>query len=83
MTACTLHKSQKASSSLSRMLDKESNISTLWRREDVLRICSKEELAEKAQDIEVTMLEEGHNRSIVRFAYLCHMIGEELAFFPF
>ena len=28
-------------------------MSTLWRREEFLRICSKEELAEKAQDIEV------------------------------
>ena len=27
----------------------------LWRREEFLRICSKEELAEKAQDIEVTI----------------------------
>ena len=36
-------------------LDKESNMSTLWRREEFLRICSKEELAEKAQDIEVTI----------------------------
>jgi len=30
-------------------------MSTLWRREEFLRICSKEELAEKAQDIEVTI----------------------------
>ena len=30
-------------------------MSTLWRREEFLRICSKEELAEKAQDIEVTL----------------------------
>ena len=30
-------------------------ISTLWRREEFLRICSKKELAEKAQDIEVTI----------------------------
>jgi len=30
-------------------------MSTLWRREKFLRICSKEELAEKAQDIEVTI----------------------------
>jgi len=37
------------------MLDKESNMSTLWRREEFLRICSKAELAEKAQDIEVTI----------------------------
>ena len=27
------------------------------------------------------LLEEGHNHLIVRFAYLCHMIGEELVFF--
>jgi len=36
-------------------LDKESNMSTLWRREEFLRICSKEVLAEKAQDIEGTL----------------------------
>jgi len=36
-------------------LDKESNMSTLWRREEFLRICSKEELVEKAQDIELTI----------------------------
>ena len=30
-------------------------MSTLWRREEFLKICSKEELAEKAQDIEVTI----------------------------
>jgi len=29
------------------------------------------------------LLEEGHNHPIVRFAYLCHMIGEELVFFSF
>jgi len=29
------------------------------------------------------LLEEGHNHPIARFAYLCHMIGEELAFFSF
>jgi len=28
---------------------------TLWRREEFLRICSKEDLVEKAQDIEVTI----------------------------
>ena len=36
-------------------LYKESNMSTLWRREEFLRICRKEELAEKARDIEVTI----------------------------
>jgi len=30
-------------------------MSTLWRREEFLRTCSKEELAEKAKDIEVTI----------------------------
>ena len=30
-------------------------MSTLWRPEEFLRICSKEELAEKAQDIGVTI----------------------------
>jgi len=30
-------------------------MSTLWRREEILRICSKKEPAEKAQDIEVTI----------------------------
>jgi len=35
--------------------DKERNFSTLWRREFLLRICSKEDLAQKAQNIEVTM----------------------------
>jgi len=29
------------------------------------------------------LLEEGHNYPIVRFAYLCHMISEELVFFSF
>jgi len=29
------------------------------------------------------LLEEGHNHPIVRFTYLCHMIGEELVFFFF
>ena len=30
-------------------------MSTLWRQEEFLRICSKQELAEKTQDIEVTI----------------------------
>jgi len=29
------------------------------------------------------LLKEGHNHPIVRFAYLCHMIGEELVFCSF
>jgi len=28
-------------------------------------------------------LEKRHNHLIVHFAYLCHMLGEELVFFPF
>jgi len=35
--------------------DKESNMSTLWQREEFLRSCSKDDLVEKAQDIEVTI----------------------------
>jgi len=51
-----MHAAQKPKSKLkSVMLDKESNMSTLWQREEFLSICSKEELAEKAQDIEVTI----------------------------
>jgi len=51
-----MHAAQKPKSKLKFVtLDKESKISTLWRREEFLRICSKEELAEKAQDIEVTI----------------------------
>jgi len=52
----SMHAAQKPKSKLRVVtLDKESNMSTLWRREEFLRICSKEELAEKAQDIEVTI----------------------------
>jgi len=51
-----MHAAQKSKSKLKFVtLDKESNMSTLWRREEFLRICSKEDLAEKAQDIEVTI----------------------------
>jgi len=51
-----MHAAQKPKSKLKFVtLDKESNMSTLWQREEFLRICSKEELAEKAQDIEVTI----------------------------
>jgi len=51
-----MHAAQKPKSKLKFVtLDKESNMSRLWRREEFLRICSKEELAEKAQDIKVTI----------------------------
>jgi len=53
-----MHAAQKPKSKLKFVtLDKESNMSTLGRRdsEEFLRICSREELAEKAQDIEVTI----------------------------
>jgi len=53
-----MHAAQKPKSKLKFVtLDKESNsnMSTLWRREEFLRICSKDNLAEKAQDIEVPM----------------------------
>ena len=52
----SMHAAQKPKSKLKFVtLDKESNMSTLWRREEFLRICSKEEMVEKAQDIEVTI----------------------------
>jgi len=52
----TLHAAQKPKSKLKfDTLDKDSNVSTLWRRDEFLRICSKEELTGKAQDIEVTI----------------------------
>jgi len=41
----SMHVAQKPKSKLNFVtLDKESNMSTLWRREEYLRICSKEEL---------------------------------------
>jgi len=53
----SMHATQKAKSKLKFVtLDKESNMSTLWRREEFLRMCSKEDLTKKAQDIEVTYL---------------------------
>jgi len=52
----SMHAAQKPKSKLKFVtLVKESNMSTLWRQEEFLRICSKEELAEKAQDIKVTI----------------------------
>jgi len=52
----SMHAAQKPKSKIKFVtLDKESNMSTLRRLEEFLRICSKEDLAEKAQDIEVTV----------------------------
>jgi len=52
----SMHAVQKPKSKLKFVsLDKESNMSTLSRREEFLKICTKEELAEKAQDVEVTI----------------------------
>ena len=49
-----MHAAQKPKSKLKFVtLDKESNMSTLWRREEFLRICSEEDLAERAQEIHV------------------------------
>ena len=51
-----MHAAQKPKSKLKFFtLDKESNMSTQWRREEFLRICSKEELTEKAQDTEAAI----------------------------
>jgi len=44
-----MHAAQRPKSKLKFVpLDKESNMNSLWRRKEFLRICSKEELAEKA-----------------------------------
>jgi len=52
----SMHAAQKPKSTLKFVtLDKESNMTTLWRRGNFPKICSKEDLAEKAQDIEVTI----------------------------
>jgi len=52
----SMHAAQKPKSKLKFVtLDKKSNMSTLWRREGFLIICSKEDLTEKAQDIDVTI----------------------------
>jgi len=63
----SMHAAQKPKSKLKFVtLDKESNMSTLWRREEFLRICSKEALAEKAQDIEVTIPVKQKSRDTVK-----------------
>jgi len=52
----SMHAAHKPKSRLEFVtLDKENNMSTLWRRQEILRICSKKDLAEKAQNIEVTI----------------------------
>ena len=51
-----MHAAKKPKSKLKFVpLDKESNISTLWRREEFLRMRSEEDLAEKIQAIEMTI----------------------------
>jgi len=52
----SMHAAQKQKRKLKFvMLDKGTIMSTMWRREEFLRICSKEKLTEKAQDIETTL----------------------------
>jgi len=52
----SMHAAQKPRSKLKFVtVDKEKNMSTLWRRERFLRICSKDDLAENSQDIKVTI----------------------------
>jgi len=51
-----MHAAQQPKSKLKFvMLGKESNISSLWRREEFSKTCSEEELEEKAPDIRVTI----------------------------
>jgi len=52
----SMHAAQKPKNKLKFVtLDTERNMSTLWRQEDFRRICSKKDLVEKAQDMEVTI----------------------------
>jgi len=63
----SMHAAQKPKSKLKFVtLDKESDMSTLWRREEFLRICSKEDLTEKAQDIGVTIPFKKNQRGTVQ-----------------
>ena len=51
----SMHAAQKPKSQLKFVTcDDENKMSTLWRREEFLRIWSKKDLAEEAQDIEVS-----------------------------
>jgi len=51
-----MHAAKKPKSTLKFVTpDKESNVSTLWQREEFLRLCREEDLAEKAHAIEVTI----------------------------
>jgi len=62
----SMHAAQKPKSKLMFVtLDKESNMSTMWRREEFLRICSKEDLMEKAQDKDVTTSMQGLSSYLV------------------
>ena len=50
----SMHAAQKPKSKLKFVtMDKECNMSTLWRREEFLRICSKRELAKKTQEVTI------------------------------
>jgi len=52
----SMHAASKPKSKLNFVtLGRERNTSTLWRRKEFLRICSKEELAEKARHRGVTI----------------------------
>jgi len=52
----SMHTAQRPKSKLKFvMIDNESYTSTLWRRQEFLRICSEEDMAERAQAIEVTI----------------------------
>ena len=60
-----LHAAQKPKSRLKFVtLDKESNMSMLWRREEFPRICSKEDLVEKAQEIRWNCVSDGSRKQV-------------------
>jgi len=52
----SMHGTQKPESKLKFvMFDQETNMNTLWAREEFLRTCSEKDLAEKALKIEMTI----------------------------
>jgi len=82
-----MHTAQKPKSNLKFVtLDKKSNMSTLWRRVQFLRICSDKEknLAEKAQETKVTIPqlqspEDGHIYCILLFCIVFGHISKNLS----
>ena len=60
----TSHAAKKTKSTLKFVtLDKESNMNTLWQREKFLKMCSRGEVTEKAQEIEERLPVKRHQQA--------------------